>query len=190
MAKGEGKAVSGTHKRSWAYLKEKYPETIERELLRRQIRKQMAEELAVMATFHAANMFFWDKFVREWLKRNKLTKSQFALMQYMYILGKSGHSPSDSVSGFLHPSERPLLLGKICNRIKTYLSGLTARGLTYKHQVPVLKGRRKTYYQLTDEGKKLVHKMGRDYRATITAYEQHHGSILWAEIYREIQIYK
>lgn len=167
-------------------VREKYPLAHEVGELRREIRKELGEEIYILGTFHAANVFFYANFISKFLKKHKLTHRTYQLVVYIYIL-----SQTDSEERFFHPSRMPLIFGSPSARVSATLRMLRLRGILYAQQVSSPStGRKLRCYQLTDEGKKLVHSFSREYKASITAYELTHGDILWAEINKDFHLYK
>lgn len=167
-------------------VREKYPLAHEVGELRRQVKKELADEIYILGTFHAANVFFYANFISKFLKKHKLTHRTYQLVVYIYIL-----SQTDGDEKYFHPSNIPLIFGKPTTRVYTTLRMLTSRGILFTQQVSSpSNGKRIRCYQLTDEGKKLVHSFSREYKASITAYELTHGDILWAEINRDFNLYR
>lgn len=167
-------------------VKERYPLAYEVGELRREIKKELGEEIYIFGTFHAANVFFYANFIVKFLKKHKLTHRTYQLVVYIYILSKT-----DGEERYFHPSKMPLIFGSPTSRLFSVLRLLKTRGILYSQQVSSPStGKRLRCYQLTDEGKKLVHSFAREYKASITAYEMTHGDILWAEINKDFHLYK
>lgn len=167
--------------------KRRYQAADERGVIREELRKEMAEEIYILGTFHAANVFFYANFIGKFLKRHKLTHRTYQLIVYIYILGKTNNGDAQ----YFHHSQMPIIFGSPSSRVPATLRLLRTRGILYPQKVRnPLTGGVLTCYQLTDEGKKLVHSFGREYKSSITAYEMLHGDILWAEINKEFQLYK
>ena len=167
-------------------IRKRYAEADKRASLRASLRKEIGEEIYILGTFHAANVFFYANFISKFLKKHKLTHRTYQLIVYIYILGKTEGSEQ-----FFHPSHIPIIFGSPSKRVVSTLRNLRTRGILYAQQVKnPSTGYNLRCYQLTDEGKKLVHSFSREYKASITAYELTHGDILWAEINKDFHLYK
>jgi len=167
-------------------IRKRYVGADNRAAIKATLKRELGEELYILGTFHAANVFFYANFIVKFLKKHKLTHRTYQLVVYIYILSKT-----DGEERYFHPSKMPLIFGSPTSRLFSVLRLLKTRGILYSQQVSSPStGKRLRCYQLTDEGKKLVHSFAREYKASITAYEMTHGDILWAEINKDFHLYK
>jgi hypothetical protein len=57
-------------------IRKRYAEADKRASLRASLRKEIGEELYILGTFHAANVFFYANFISKFLKKHKLTNQK------------------------------------------------------------------------------------------------------------------